>query len=58
MGHDRTIPRIIKSLSGCQQVVLTYHPRHKVKRTYCFSRLRGLALEYCDRFDLRRFALP
>ena len=58
LGHSFTVPKMIRSLANAQQVVNTFHLRHKVRRTYCFSRLRGLAREYCDKYDLRRYALP
>jgi hypothetical protein len=58
MGHNFTIPRMIKSLANAQQVVVTYHARGKAQHAYAFSRLRGVAKECCDQMDLRRYALP
>jgi hypothetical protein len=58
MGHNFTIPRMIKSLANAQQVIATYHVRHKVHHAYTFSRLRGVAKECCERLDLGRYALP
>ena len=58
LGHSFTVPRMMRSLGNAQQIVNTYHVRHKVQHTYAFSRLRGLAREYCDKRDLKRYALP
>jgi transposase len=59
LGHDMSIHKIIDTLNDVRQVITVFPIQggKKVTSKSSFAGLEGIAAEYIDKYDLRRYAL-